>query len=136
MHPRAYVCIINEKKKGRFPVKQITWSEMGKQNIQNKKLYCAPQNGGGGEGGCEHSRRFPLPTGLSRPLTWRTDTIIFSKLNREEILLRHVALVAKFLDDDENVTSTCFKLHRSYSVSFNLSNVGEIFWGRIRKDHI
>ena len=51
-------------------------------------------------------------------------------------MLRHVALVAKFLDDDENVTSTCFKLHRSYSVSFNLSNVGEIFWGRIRKDHI
>ena len=69
-------------------------------------------------------------------MTWRTDTIIFSKLNREEILLRHVALVAKFLYDDENVTSTYFKLHRSYSVSFNLSNVGEIFWGRIRKDHI
>ena len=26
-----------------------------------------------------------------------------------------------------------FKLHRSYSISFNLSNVGEIFWGWIRK---
>ena len=26
-----------------------------------------------------------------------------------------------------------FKLHRSYSISFNLSNVGESFWGRIRK---
>ena len=64
--------------------------------------------------------------------------IIFSKLNREKTLIRHVALVAKFLDDDkvENVTSNCFKLHRSYSVSFNLSNVGEIFCDRIRKDHI
>ena len=35
-------------------------------------------------GGGQHTRRSPLPTGLSRPLTWRTDTIIFSKLNREE----------------------------------------------------
>ena len=84
----------------------------------------------GGGGGGEHTRRSPILRGLSRPLT--------SKLNREETLLRHVALVAKFLDDDkvENVTSNYFKLHRSYSVSFNLSNVGEIFWGRIRKDHI
>ena len=41
------------------------------------------------------------------------------------------AMVAKFLD--ENVTLKlnlhCFKLHRLYSVSFNLSNVGKIFWG-------
>ena len=28
----------------------------------------------------------------------------------------------------QNVSSHCFKLNRSYSVSFNLSNVGEIFW--------
>ena len=27
----------------------------------------------------------------------------------------------------QNVNSHCFKLNRSYSVSFNLSNVGEIF---------
>ena len=27
----------------------------------------------------------------------------------------------------------CFILHRSYSISFNLSNVGEIFWSCIRK---
>ena len=26
------------------------------------------------------------------------------------------------------VNSHCFKLHRSYSISFHLSNVGEIFW--------
>ena len=33
---------------------------------------------------------------------------------------------------NQNVTqkldSNCFKLHRSYLISFNLSNVGEIFW--------
>ena len=28
----------------------------------------------------------------------------------------------------KKVNSHCFKLHRYYSVSFNLSNVGEIFW--------
>ena len=38
------------------------------------------------------------------------------------------------LDDNKpklhllNENSHCFKLHRSYSLSFNLSNVGEIFW--------
>ena len=31
------------------------------------------------------------------------------------------------------VNSHCFILHRSYSISFNLSNVGEIFWSCIRK---
>ena len=52
---------------------------------------------------------------------------------REGKSFRYVAMVAKYLDDDkQNVThkidSNCFKLHRSYSISFNLSNVGEIFW--------
>ena len=28
----------------------------------------------------------------------------------------------------QKVNSHCFKLHRSYSISLNLSNVGEIFW--------
>ena len=28
----------------------------------------------------------------------------------------------------QKVDLHCFKLHRSYLVSFNLSNVGEIFW--------
>ena len=31
---------------------------------------------------------------------------------------------------------SCFKLHWSHSISFNLSKVGETFWGRIQKDHI
>ena len=43
--------------------------------------------------------------------------------NREENLLCHVAMVAKFLVDLHS-----FKLRRSYSISFNFSNVGEIFW--------
>ena len=55
-------------------------------------------------------------------------------LYREEKSLRHVAMVETFLDDNKpklhllNENSHCFKLHRSYSLSFNLSNVGEIFW--------
>ena len=54
-------------------------------------------------------------------------------MNRQEKLLRHVAVVEKFLDDNKpkihlKVNSHCFKLHRSFSISFNLSNVGEIFW--------
>ena len=36
-------------------------------------------------------------------------------------------MVAKFLDDNKSKRH-CFKLHRSYLISFNLSNVGEIFW--------
>ena len=34
----------------------------------------------------------------------------------------------------EKLNSSCFKLHCSYSVSFNLSNVSEIFWGLNPKD--
>ena len=55
-------------------------------------------------------------------------------LYREEKSLHHVAMVETFLDDNKpklhllNENSHCFKLHRSYSLSFNLSNVGEIFW--------
>ena len=54
-------------------------------------------------------------------------------INGQEKQLRHVAMVAKFLDDNKpkihlKVNSHCFKLHRSFSISFNLSNVGEIFW--------
>ena len=43
--------------------------------------------------------------------------------NREEKSLRRVAMVVKFLDDnkpEKKVNSHSFKLHRSYSVSFNL----------------
>ena len=55
-------------------------------------------------------------------------------LCREEKSLRDVTMVETFLDDNKpklhllNENSHCFKLHRSYSLSFNLSNVGEIFW--------
>ena len=57
---------------------------------------------------------------------------------RGEKSLRHVAMVAKFLDDNKpkrhlKVDSHCFKLHRSYLVSFNLSNVGEIFWVKSKR---
>ena len=39
-------------------------------------------------------------------------------------------MVATFLDDNKpkRHCSHCFKLHRAYLISFNLSNVGEIFW--------
>ena len=56
---------------------------------------------------------------------------------REEKLLSHVAMVAKCLDDNKpikslfshSVYSQYFKLHRSYSTSFNLANLcGTLFW--------
>ena len=54
---------------------------------------------------------------------------------REEKSLRHVAMVAKFLDDNKpkrhlksGFALFHWKLHRSYLISFNLSNVGEISW--------
>ena len=52
--------------------------------------------------------------------------------NREKSL-RHEAMVAKSVLDDN---SHWLKLRQSYSISFNLSNVGEIFWGEIRKNRI
>ena len=42
--------------------------------------------------------------------------------NGEENSLRHVAMVVKFLDENKpkkKVNSHSFKLHRSYSISFN-----------------
>ena len=50
--------------------------------------------------------------------------------------LRHVAIVAKFLDDNKPLSDLkvylhYFKLHRSYSISFNLANLGEIFFGTV-----
>ena len=58
--------------------------------------------------------------------------------NREEKSIRHVAMVANVLDDKKRkrhlkVNSRCFKLHRSYLISFNLSNDGEIFWVKSEK---
>ena len=52
----------------------------------------------------------------------------------EEKSLRHVSMVAEFLDDKKpkkslkKVNLHCFKLRRSCSISFYLSIVGEIFW--------
>ena len=36
----------------------------------------------------------------------------------------------------QKANSHCLKLHRSYSISFNLSNAGDIFWWWIRQDLI
>ena len=47
--------------------------------------------------------------------------------SREEKSLRHVAMVAKISGwQQTEVNSHCFKLHRSYSISFHVSNVEEI----------
>ena len=45
----------------------------------------------------------------------------------------HVAIEAKFLDDNKlkihlKSKFELFKLHRSYSISFNFSYFGQIFW--------
>ena len=71
---------------------------------------------------------------------WNSEVAYFREffytdcVERESRYVRVVVMVAKFLDDNHNrkftqkVNSHCFKLYRSYSISFNLSNVGEIFW--------
>lgn len=60
--------------------------------------------------------------------------ILQSWYNREEKLLCHIAVVAKFFEwqQTENFTYKvnlhCFKLHWSCSIWFNFSNAGKIFW--------
>ena len=53
--------------------------------------------------------------------------------NEEEKSLRHVAMVAQFLDDNKPIKSpkSPFALFQtlSYSISFTLENLGEIFFG-------
>ena len=56
-------------------------------------------------------------------------------LNREKSL-RQAVMVAMFLDDSKpikllKIYSHYFILRRSYSVSFNLANLGEIFFGTV-----
>ena len=60
----------------------------------------------------------------------------FHIAHRKEKSLRQVGMVAKFLDDNKPIShlkvySHYFKLHRSYSVSFNLANLGAIFFGTL-----
>ena len=54
-------------------------------------------------------------------------------------IFTHIFLTEE--DDDESgknvswkVNWRCFQVHCSYSMSFNLSNVGEVFWSWILKD--
>ena len=53
VHRRAYACIVNEKKKANS-LENITWSELGKQNILAKRFFSAgyysSQEGAGGRG--------------------------------------------------------------------------------------
>ena len=48
-----------------------------------------------------------------------------------------IAMVAEVLDDNkpikslESLLAFSFKLHRSYSVSFSLANLGEVFFGTV-----
>ena len=52
--------------------------------------------------------------------------------NREEKPLCHVAMIAKFSNDNKPKMSN---VNCTASNSFNLASVGEMFRGRIRKDH-
>ena len=53
----------------------------------------------------------------------------------EEKSFCHVTMVAKFLDDNKlshlKAYLHYFKLHQSYLISFNLANLGEIFFGTV-----
>ena len=57
--------------------------------------------------------------------------------NREEKSLRHITMVAKFLDDNKPVKSlkSLFALFQIspilFNILFNLANLGEIFFGTI-----
>ena len=73
-----------------------------------------------------------------RPLA-STDDTLFDLLYREKTSLRHVAMVAKNLDANKakshlKVHSHYFKLHRSYSVSFNLLNLCEILFRTVSEN--
>ena len=56
-------------------------------------------------------------------------------VNREEKSLRHVAMVAKFLDDKKpkRHLKSGFALFQTTSILFNLSNDGEIFWVKSKR---
>ena len=84
-----------------------------------------------------------LPARLTVPGSSRMHwDLLYVNWNREEKLLRHVSKVAKFWGENKPKTSltkwirTASNFHRSYSVSINLANVGEIFSGWIRKDSV
>jgi len=52
----------------------------------------------------------------------------FFTASSEEKSSHHIASLAKFLDYNKPSEFALFQTHRSYSISFNLSNVAEI-WG-------
>ena len=57
--------------------------------------------------------------------------------NREEKSLRHITMVAKFLDDNKPLKSlkSLFALFQIspilFNILFNLANLGEIFFGTV-----
>ena len=62
-----------------------------------------------------------LPVVASTKIDWCNNLFLY----REKKSLHHVAMVAKYLDDSKpkrhlKVDSHCFKLHRSYLISFKL----------------
>ena len=62
------------------------------------------------------------------------DCVLVLGLQRGEV--GYVATVANFLDDNKPISDLkvylhYFKLHRSYSISFKLENVDEIFFGTV-----
>ena len=62
------------------------------------------------------------------------ECVLVLGLQRGEV--GYVAVVAKFLDDNKPISDLKVylhysKLHRSYSISFKLENVDEIFFGAV-----
>ena len=49
--------------------------------------------------------------------------------SREGKSSSHIAMIATFLDNNKPSEFALFQTHRSYSISFNLSNAGEILGG-------
>ena len=85
-------------------------------------------------------------TYVLEPKSSGTKDTLIQVYNRQEKSLRHVAMVAKFLDLNKSKMSVKKWNHTvanlkhvklsSNLILFNLSNVGKIFQGWIRKDSI
>ena len=66
---------------------------------------------------------------------WAWPNLIIGGNDREEKSLPHIAMVAKFLRDNKSKRhlKSGFPPFQTSSISFNLSNVGEVLWVELER---